>query len=552
MMRTELYMRAMPASVLTPTFSPVRTARLQRACDGCQEQAGPLRRAAIGPGSARQAPPLVHEVLHEPGQSLGIKTRAMMESRFGHDFSRVRVHAGAQAAESARAVDALAYTVGSDVVFGQGQYMPQTAQGQRLLAHELSHVVQQQSVSRLPSPELPVGEPHGELEQEAGWTADRMAAAPVARSASIPVPSRGHAAGPVLQRQAITTVPGLSPLSSPAPLIQMAAEMIDLAPGEAVTAANPKLVLLASTFKTLLATSPEAYIDLSAYLTQAAEMSSDKESQERRQLQERMNTLRSTLGSLGVPAGKVHIQPAYAFSTTRGGQVSASLYKEPRPLLLPGGPVPSQPVPGQPGTGPKAPSMPSLSDLTTFKFKAGPFEFKADLPKSVTAKLPVSLGAARSLSFELEAETSGSFSFSVTLDDKPHLRVSLKAGLSLDKDKGTTGSAGLTIESLSTVCHADNPEDLKTKIKSAGDKLKKAGQEYNTATTNEDRLSKLVDMAGAIGDMYGAVDKSKKGCKQVPWATFKFGIQGPLAPTPGEPPGKQSPSYIGGSLTIPF
>jgi hypothetical protein len=473
----------------------------------------------------------------------------MMKSRFSHDFSWVRVHTGTQAAQSARAVDALAYTVGSDVVFGQGQYAPHTIEGQRLLAHELSHVVQQESQSRPSSQELQIGEPHSELEQEAG----RMAAAPAARGASaVPASSYLHAAGPVLQRQPITTLPGQALWSSPAPLIHMAAEMIDLAPGEAVTAANPKLVRLASSFKTLLAISPEAYIDLSAYLTQAAEMSSDKQSQERRQLQERMNAVRSTLGSLGVPADKVHIQPAYAFSTTSGGQVSASLYKEPRPLLLPGGAAPSQPVPGKPGPTPKPPSMPSLSDLLSFKFKVGPFEFKADLPKSVTAKLPLSLSAARSLSFELEAETSGSLSFSVTLDDKPDVRVSLKAGLSLDKDKGTTGSAGLTIESLHTVCHADNPQDLKTKIKSAGDKLKKAGQEYDAATTNEDRLSRLADMAGAIGDMYDAVDKSKKGCKQVPSATFKIGVQGPLAPTPGEPSGKQQPTYVGGTITVPF
>jgi hypothetical protein len=66
-----------------------------------------------------------------------------MERRFGHDFSRVRVHADSQAAESARAVHAVAYTVGSDIVFGEGAYSPCSAAGQRLLAHELTHVVQQ-------------------------------------------------------------------------------------------------------------------------------------------------------------------------------------------------------------------------------------------------------------------------------------------------------------------------------------------------------------------------------------------------------------------------
>ncbi len=66
-----------------------------------------------------------------------------MEPRFGCDFSHVRVHADARAAESARALDARAYTVGHDVVFGADQYAPKNASGQVLLAHELAHVVQQ-------------------------------------------------------------------------------------------------------------------------------------------------------------------------------------------------------------------------------------------------------------------------------------------------------------------------------------------------------------------------------------------------------------------------
>ncbi len=66
-----------------------------------------------------------------------------MEPRFGHDFSSVRVHIDASAARSARAVNALAYTIGRDVVFGERQYAPYVSAGQRLVAHELTHVVQQ-------------------------------------------------------------------------------------------------------------------------------------------------------------------------------------------------------------------------------------------------------------------------------------------------------------------------------------------------------------------------------------------------------------------------
>ena len=78
-----------------------------------------------------------------PGRPLGPGVRAFMESRFGHDFSQVRVHTDSNAGESARSLDALAYTLGRDIVFGAGQYAPETPAGRGLLAHELTHVVQQ-------------------------------------------------------------------------------------------------------------------------------------------------------------------------------------------------------------------------------------------------------------------------------------------------------------------------------------------------------------------------------------------------------------------------
>jgi hypothetical protein len=91
------------------------------------------------------APPIVNEVLRSPGQPLDPSTRAFMEPRFGHDFSQVRIHTDERAAESAQAVNALAYTAGRHIVFGNGNYSPVTVAGKRLLAHELTHVVQQTS-----------------------------------------------------------------------------------------------------------------------------------------------------------------------------------------------------------------------------------------------------------------------------------------------------------------------------------------------------------------------------------------------------------------------
>jgi hypothetical protein len=101
------------------------------------------RRAQTIDSGESVAPPIVHDVLRSAGQSLDPMTRQFMEPRFGHDFSKVRVHTDAKAAASAAAVNALAYTVGRDLVFGAGQYQPATTAGKRLLAHELTHIVQQ-------------------------------------------------------------------------------------------------------------------------------------------------------------------------------------------------------------------------------------------------------------------------------------------------------------------------------------------------------------------------------------------------------------------------
>lgn len=101
------------------------------------------RKEADNSPSISTVPPIVHEVLSSPGQPLDSATRAFMEPRFGYDFSRVRIHTDSKAAESARAVNALAYTVGHDVVFGGGRYAPNKPDGQHLLAHELTHTIQQ-------------------------------------------------------------------------------------------------------------------------------------------------------------------------------------------------------------------------------------------------------------------------------------------------------------------------------------------------------------------------------------------------------------------------
>ncbi len=101
------------------------------------------RRVFNRQSGATEAPSIVHDVLSTSGQPLDQATRNYMEPRFNHDFSQVRIHSDRKAGESASAVSAKAYTVGQDIVFGTGQYVPGTSIGNHLLAHELTHVIQQ-------------------------------------------------------------------------------------------------------------------------------------------------------------------------------------------------------------------------------------------------------------------------------------------------------------------------------------------------------------------------------------------------------------------------
>ncbi len=121
-------------------------------------QRQPTTSSAPAVDASQAAPPIVEEVLRLPGQPLDPATRAFMEPRFGHDFSQVRVHADAQAVESARAVGARAYMAGSHVAFGAGQYQPYSDSGRQLLAHELAHVVQQSGGTS--AGRLEIGNPH--------------------------------------------------------------------------------------------------------------------------------------------------------------------------------------------------------------------------------------------------------------------------------------------------------------------------------------------------------------------------------------------------------
>lgn len=136
------------------------------------------RNPASGAEVSSIAPPIVHAVLRSSGQPLDSQTQALMTRKFGQDFSRVRVHTDMQAAESARQVNALAYTVGQAIVFGSGRYSPHTREGQRLVAHELAHTIQQDGRGGSMTGALRIGNPDDRYEQEAERVADQIVMTP--------------------------------------------------------------------------------------------------------------------------------------------------------------------------------------------------------------------------------------------------------------------------------------------------------------------------------------------------------------------------------------
>ena len=128
-----------------PSITPV-----QRKCAHCEEEEK-MQRKEINTEETGAENGLTNYVnnLGNTGHTLPDEVRNYYEPRFGYDFSKIKVHTDAAAAESAQSVNALAYTSGNNIVFNKGQYSPQTDSGKRLLAHELTHTIQQSSTGSL-------------------------------------------------------------------------------------------------------------------------------------------------------------------------------------------------------------------------------------------------------------------------------------------------------------------------------------------------------------------------------------------------------------------
>jgi hypothetical protein len=159
-------------------------------CDKCANKEGVLQRKSSDSSQYSEVPPVVNEVLQSSGQLLDSATRAFFEPRFGYDFSGVRVHSDERAAESAQAVNALAYTVGQNVVFGARQWQPQNPVGKELLAHELTHVVQQSRANSAPGTDISGASGEREADDAARAVASGKQVSPVAAKSSVPALQR--------------------------------------------------------------------------------------------------------------------------------------------------------------------------------------------------------------------------------------------------------------------------------------------------------------------------------------------------------------------------
>lgn len=195
--------RAMLRGSVPVPAVPARTPMLQRCggrpCDcapGADQDHGPsgqIMRSAEAGSPAQLSPPGVTDIVRRgTGRPLDTQVATQMGSAFGRSFAQVRIHADALAAQSAAAVGAEAFTVGNDIVFAVGKYQPDSASGARLLAHELTHVVQQRGLGGAPQAQLPMSMPGDAGEREA----DAVAGAVLSGRAAPPI----DAVPPAVQR----------------------------------------------------------------------------------------------------------------------------------------------------------------------------------------------------------------------------------------------------------------------------------------------------------------------------------------------------------------
>ena len=196
--------RVLPARLPAPAHPSVLVARCKATPEAVVELQRSVGNAAVvqllrDEEASEGSSPVLGVIGQGGGQPLDTPVRTGMEQAFRTEFSSVRVHADGAAAASAQAVQAHAYTVGDEIVFGAGQYQPGSAPGQRTLAHELTHVLQQRSgpVSGTPTGDgISLSDPSDSFERSAEANADRIMSGAPSNAASA-----DGAGGSSVQRQ---------------------------------------------------------------------------------------------------------------------------------------------------------------------------------------------------------------------------------------------------------------------------------------------------------------------------------------------------------------
>jgi hypothetical protein len=323
--------------------------RVSRTCDACKPEEEKLQPKATNPARASGAAPAsVAAALQAPGQPLAPKLRDFFEPRFGADFSAVRVHHDAQAGRSAQEIGATAYATGQNLVFAPGAYAPESQTGRQLIAHELTHV----------------------LQQNAGG------AAKVQRDATDPA-----AAG------------------APAP---SASGVLDLAPGEDLSAKNPKLVAFAADFQRKLAASPKAQVIASALWSSKAAFDPGGSPTDvlRAPAAARAGQVKSALVALGIPDAAIFSAPVdLNEGTAQGSDGAVRMVVLEKPFVLPASlPIMPSAMAGAPALAPADPQIapkPSaaasgspfdFSKFTTIQIQTPKFSFAMKVPSSIELK----------------------------------------------------------------------------------------------------------------------------------------------------------------------
>ncbi len=270
--------------------------------------------------------------------------------------------------------------------------------------------------------------------------------------------------------------------------------------------------------------------------------------------------------SRSAPTVVTHDRLMRVFSQCHPGVSAVSLVAG-NPCLTPNFGLPAlPPAPGPrrapgplaaPASSPGSASGGGLSlPSTTIRFNLGAAAVTVDLPASLAIRLPVPFRGAERVVFSLNASTDA-FSFRATINATQHVRIIANAGITT----AGVGSAGLTVQTTRTTCQAVSPAAARSALQSAGTRLRDAIQAVQTPPAPDSDASEIsrsfapharyAEVVAAVAHLHSEIERIQAPCREVPVASFNFGVQGQLT-TPDDPEDRGAPTFIGGSFRLRF